>query len=74
MALSSNGLGHRTFTAVIGVQFSLVLPNKRKAMKITKEGLKTFLLGLVVAGMWWGIVYFYILRHEGPVPYVQFPP
>jgi hypothetical protein len=51
-----------------------VLPNKRKAMKITKEGLKTFLLGLVVAGMWWGIVYFYILGHEGPVPYVQFPP
>jgi hypothetical protein len=52
-----------------------VIPIERKAMKkITRQDIETLLLGLVVAGMWWGIVYFYILGHEGPVPYVQFPP
>jgi hypothetical protein len=32
--------------------------------KSTKTNIETTLLGIVIALMWWGIIYFYVLGHE----------
>jgi len=32
--------------------------------KSTKTNIETTLLGIVIALMWWGCIYFYVLGHE----------